>query len=104
MPRLRRQRAQRDLGHQRTDGPQQLTPLQAGFNGAQGIRLNNPAMGSDGGIYRLRRGAKSPSNYPGVDFTRQLIWHEPPGQQPRLLWCNDSNQWFELSFKPITKP
>jgi hypothetical protein len=80
-----------------------MTPTEAGFDGAKGIRLNNPGM-ADGGFYRLRRGKKSPGNYPGANFREQPAWHYPDDAPARLLWCNAEDQWFELSFTPIEKP
>lgn len=80
-----------------------MTPAEAGFDGAKGIRL---AM-SNCPNYRvqLRRSkTKLPSECPDVDFTEQLIWLYPEGKPARLLWCNADNQWHELTFSPTQKP
>ena len=81
----------------------ELSPAAAGFDGAKGIRLNNPHM-PNGGIYRLRRGRKPPSSAHSADWREQLLWWMPDDQPARLLWCNAEEQWFELSFTPIDKP
>ena len=80
-----------------------MTPTEAGFDGAKGIRMNHPAM-KDGGRFQLKRGKQSPSDYPDQDFAEQLIWHYPDNQPARLFWCNAEQQWFEISFTPINKP
>lgn len=77
--------------------PKQLTPLEAGFDGAMGINL------PQGLIYKLRRGRKPLSSYSKIDFRNQLLWLMPCEENPRLLWCNESNEWFEVGFTPIEK-
>jgi hypothetical protein len=80
-----------------------MTPTEAGFDGAKGIRMNHPGV-KDGGRYHIRRGKKSPGSYPSADFCEQLLWHYPDDAPARLLWCNAEDQWFELTFDPIDKP
>jgi hypothetical protein len=80
-----------------------MTPTEAGFDGAKGIRMNLPGA-KDGGRFQLKRGKTSPADYPSSDFREQLLWHYPDDAPNRLLWCNDENQWFELTFTPIDKP
>lgn len=77
-----------------------MTPTEANFDGAKGIRLNNPHMGEDGGIFKLRRGYCSPSG----DCKNQLLWCMSVDSEPRLLYCNEDDNWYELSFTPIDKP
>ena len=74
-----------------------MNPQEAGFDGAIGISLNNPNM-SDGGVFRLRRGPTPPWETQ-TNCQNQLLWLE--SSPPRLLYCNQSNEWFELSFTPI---
>lgn len=78
-----------------------MTPSEAGFDGAKGIRFS-----AHGEIYRfqLKRGRERPSNYPDQDFKEQLVWFYPDDQPARLLWCNADDQWFELQFTPIQRP
>jgi hypothetical protein len=80
-----------------------MTPTEANFNGAKGIRLNNPSM-PGGGFFKLRRGNKLPSNCLTEDFKQQLLWFMPVGEEPQLLWCDPDDNWYELSFNPIKKP
>lgn len=77
-----------------------MNPLEAKFNGAEGICLGQPHM-KDGGIYRLKRDRRSPLDFPKMSFKNQLIWHYPDGQDPKLLFCNRDGEWFNLSFSPI---
>ncbi len=76
-----------------------MTPIEANFDGARGVCLNHPAM-PDGGIYKLRRGFTSP----GGDCKNQLLWHMAVGADSRLLYCDDNDNWYELSFTPIERP
>lgn len=80
-----------------------MTPAEAGFDGAGGIRIPVP-HGSDFKIFLKRSKTVLPSDTPEVDFTQQLIWLHPDNQPSRLLWCNAEGRWFELSFTPIDKP
>ncbi len=80
-----------------------MTPSEAGFDGAKGIRLNL-SWAKDGGRFQFKRGKTNPSDYPNSDFREQLAWHYPDDAPARLLWCNAEDQWFELTFTPITKP
>jgi hypothetical protein len=84
---------------------EQLTPREAGFDGAMGINLlPKSPMYPQGLIYKLGRGRKPLSSYSKVDFRNQLFWLMPCEENPRLLWCNESNEWFEVGFTPIEKP
>jgi hypothetical protein len=74
-----------------------MTPQEAGFDGAKGIRLNHPAL-PNGGIYRLRRNINPPWEF-DKDCRNQLIWQE--SEPPHLFYCNSDGEWFELSFTPI---
>jgi hypothetical protein len=76
------------------------TPIEAGFDGAKGIRLNLPSM-EDGGVYRLRRGSTDPRQLDS-DCREQIFWYMPKDQDPELWWCNANNEWFLLSFEPMT--
>ena len=80
-----------------------FSPAEAGFDGAKGIRVNNPTM-PDGGRFQFKRGKTNPSDSPKGDFQEQLVWHYPDDAPARLLWCNAEDQWFELAFTPIDKP
>ncbi len=76
-----------------------MTPTEANFDGAKGICLNNPHM-PDGGILKLRRGA---GRAPSGSCKNQLIWYTPKDTEPRLLYCDDYDNWYELSFTPIRR-
>lgn len=78
-----------------------MTPTEAGFNGAKGIRM--PQHGETF-RFNLKRGSKRPSECPEGDFIEQLCWWMPPGEPEQLLWCNADDQWFQLSFTRIEKP
>jgi len=80
-----------------------MTPAEAGFDGAKGIRMNLPGA-TDGGRFQLKRGKTNPSDCPKGDFREQLVWLYPDDGPARLLWCNAEDQWFELAFTPIDKP
>lgn len=72
-------------------------PLEAGFDGAKGINLNNPSM-PDGGLYRLRRTSNPPWEY-NKDCRNQLVWQQ--SEPPHLFYCNADGQWFELTFNLV---
>lgn len=74
-----------------------VKPREAGFNGAHGIRIGIPGL-HDGGIYKLRRGSTPPWKT-NSDYRNQLVWQETT--PPRLLYCNENNEWFELLFAAI---
>lgn len=78
-----------------------MTPQEAKFDGAKGFQIS-----SGGTKYRiqLKRGKETPGKYPDINFKEQLIWVYPDNEQPRLLWCNEDNQWFDVTFNPIEKP
>jgi hypothetical protein len=76
-----------------------MKPTEANFDGAKGICLNNPHM-PDGGVYKLRRGFTSPSG----DCRNQLLWQMTVDADSRLLYCDNNDNWYELSFTPIEKP
>ena len=80
-----------------------MTPAEAGFDGAKGIRMNLPGA-TDGGRFQLKRGKSNPSDYANSDFREQLVWLYPDDAPSRLMWCNAEDQWFELTFTPIDKP
>jgi hypothetical protein len=80
-----------------------MTPAEAGFDGAKGIRMNCPWM-KDGGRFQLRRGKRWPTPKPLKDCLEQLLWLYPDDQPPQLFWCNADGQWFEVSFNPIENP
>ena len=68
-----------------------MEPSRAGFDGANGITL------ASGRIYSLKRGSTVPD--PEVaNLKNQLLWFNPEGKNPKLLYCNDENQLFELDF------
>ena len=76
-----------------------MKPTETGFDGAKGINLNNPSM-IDGGFHRLRRGTKRPDKTK-YNYRNQLLWYMPENEEPKLLYCNENNNMFELEFKPI---
>lgn len=78
-----------------------MTPAEAGFDGARGYR--SPALG-EGFRIQLLRGKTRPSESPRRDFKEQLVWFYPDDQPAQLFWCNENDEWFELSFIPIEKP
>jgi hypothetical protein len=71
-----------------------MTPTEAGFDGAKGISLNMPK----GGVYKLRRGKGVPNVEKSCDLRNQLLWVCPDDAEAKLLYCNEDNQLFELSF------
>ena len=76
-----------------------MKPTEAGFDGAKGISLNHQSM-TDGGIFKLRRG-KTMLNPKEHNLRNQLLWLYPDGEDAKLLYCNDDNQLFELTFTPL---
>lgn len=78
-----------------------MKPTEAGFDGAKGISLNHPSM-NDGGILKLRRG-KTMLNPKEHNLRNQLLWLYPDGEEAKLLYCNDDNQLFELTFIPLAQ-
>ena len=76
-----------------------MTPTEAGFDGAEGIRLNHSAL-PDGGIFRLRRGPTMPDTEK-FNFRNQILWVYPDDADAKLLYCNDNNELFELAFIPL---
>ncbi len=79
-----------------------LYPSEAGFNGHDGFRL--PMQGRPDWRIYLKRGPRRPSECPDTDWREQLLWWEPKGELPHLLWCNSDGQWFDLTFTPIEEP
>lgn len=78
-----------------------MTPTEAGFDGAKGVKL---PMRGENLRFQLTRGKQLPSEYPNRNFCEQLLWVYPDNASARLLWCNAEGQWFELNFTPIEKP
>jgi hypothetical protein len=76
-------------------------PVAAGFDGAKGFRMRASHRNLQ---IQLKRGKTPPSDHPDSDFKEQLLWFYPDDKPARLLWCNENDQWFELSFNPIQKP
>lgn len=74
-----------------------MNPQEAGFDGAKGVCLSNPAM-PNGGVFKLRRGSTPPWETE-MNCRNQLLWQE--STPPRLLYCNSDGEWFELAFTPI---
>ena len=70
-----------------------MTPNQAGFTGKVSIIGHSDVL-------QLKRGRAWPDIKKG-DFRNELLWYEPLNSEPRLLFCNDKNQIFELSFTPV---
>lgn len=79
-----------------------LYPSEAGFDGTKGFRI--PVPGVPDYRVQLTRGSKPPSQCVRKDWCEQLFWWTPEGELPHLLWCNESGQWFDLTFTPIEKP
>ena len=78
-----------------------LSPVAASFDGAKGFRM---FLGGKSCRVLLKRGKTCPSDHPDYDFKEKLVWFYPDDKPARLLWCNENDQWFELSFNPIQKP
>ena len=79
-----------------------LYPSEAGFDGDKGFRIlvtDQPDC-----RVRLTRGSEPPSKCVRDDWSEQLFWWTPDGELPHLLWCNKTEQWFDLTFTPIEKP
>jgi hypothetical protein len=74
-----------------------MKPTDAGFDGAEGINLNNSSM-PDGGVYRLRRSKKIIPDPKKHNLKNQLIWYYPDHKDAKLYYCNHNNQLFELEF------
>ena len=76
-----------------------MKPCYAGFDGAKGLTIKD---GHHRSLFRLKRGKTVPD--PGkMDLKNQLLWFYPEGQESKLIYCNCSNQLFELDFIP-TEP
>lgn len=59
----------------------------------------------DGEDFRLHlRSGKTFAYSRDCNFKEQLLWFHPDNEPAKLLWCNEDDQWFELSFNPIEKP
>lgn len=80
-----------------------MKPSEAKFDGAKGVRLPQLHPGENF-RYQLKRGKQFLDNSKNVDFLEQLLWLMPDGEEPKLLWCNENDQWFELEFNPIDNP
>ena len=78
-----------------------MGPQEAKFNGAKGVRV---PLNGETFRFLLKRGKQKPSEHPETNFKEQLIWFYPDDVPPRLLWCNEDDEWFELTFNPIEKP
>ena len=76
-----------------------MTPAEAGFDGAEGIRLSHSGL-PNGSVFRLRRGPTMPDTET-VNFRNQLLWVYPDDADAKLLYCNDNNELFELAFIPL---
>lgn len=79
-----------------------MKPYEAGFDGT--INLNLPSI-SDGGFLNLSKGSdrnKPPWSVVDVDFKNQLLWWDLGEGERHLFYCNHKNEWFELSFHPIS--
>ena len=79
-----------------------MKPSEAKFDGTKGIRIPQAEHGNF--RYQLKRGKQFLDNPKNADFLEQLLWLMPDGEEPKLLWCNEDDQWFELEFNPIDKP
>jgi hypothetical protein len=78
-----------------------MTPEEAGFDGCKGIRV--PGISPEC-RFIPERGKTLPSSCAEKDFRERLLWYYPEDATPKLLWCNQNDQWFELIFVPIEKP
>lgn len=76
-----------------------MNPIEAGFDGAKGINMGVPGI-VNGGIYRLTRGKSSPVGNVAIR-RNMLLWYNPEGEDPMLLFLNPDGQWFEVSFNPV---
>ena len=76
-----------------------MTPTEAGFDG------KNLTTIMDLVSYRLSlsNGKIWPDTEIRERFKNQLMWYYPEGEEPRLLFCNNENKIFELSFTEVTK-
>jgi hypothetical protein len=73
-----------------------MKPTEAQFDGEKGIIIDS----SRGIRYLLKRGKKRP-NPREMAIKNQLLWWMPEGEDAKLLFCNNSNQLFELNFVPF---
>lgn len=76
-----------------------VSATRAGFDGFSRIWMHGEWLR---GV--LKHGNVSPLELPEADFSQQLLWYHPERKEPRLLWCNAEDQWFELQFTPIERP
>jgi hypothetical protein len=77
-----------------------MNPKEAGFDGAEGINLNNPTF-IDGGFMKLRRSRTVKPEPDKYNFKNQLVWYYPENENAKLYYCNEENQMFELDFIPV---
>ena len=80
-----------------------MKPLQCGFDGERGILIDAPCPEFPKGlILKIRRGKKPPKDE--SKLRNMLVWYYPDGEEPRLLYCNEIGQWFDLNFVPTSHP
>jgi|LakMenEpi03Aug12_release.lakeMendotaPanAssembly.Ray.scaffolds.fasta_scaffold586670_3 hypothetical protein len=73
-----------------------MKPSEVGFDGAKGLSVGE---GPHRSIFKLKRGKTIPDPR-REDFKNQLLWFYPDNQDPKLIYCNQDNQLFELNFVP----
>ena len=80
-----------------------MKPKEAGFDGKEGIVLQDPCpMYPAGYTYKLLRGSKPPS--PDKVFNNKLVWWAPDGGDPVLYYTNSEGEFFALDFLPVSEP
>lgn len=55
-------------------------------------------------IVKFKHGSKPPSTFLTPQVKKQMVWYEPPGEEPSLYWCNERGEWFEVLFSPTPYP
>jgi hypothetical protein len=73
-----------------------MKPSEVGFDGVKGIDVVGIYHRS---IVKLKRGKTVPDPRK-ADLKNQLLWFYPDNQDPKLIYCNQDNQLFELNFVP----
>ena len=78
-----------------------MKPKEAGFEGRDpGLYITNTSrVAPSKQVYKLRWSDKVP-NTDKHNLKNQLIWFCPDNQDPKLIYCNNNNQLFELEFVP----
>ena len=75
-----------------------MKPSEVGFDGLKGLRVSGDSCPNHV-LFKLKRGKTVP-DVSKADLKNQLLWLYPENQDPKLIYCNQDNQLFELDFVP----